>query len=176
MALKDNLGAAIKNPTRFAKQLAEARLESLRANDPLEKAAARMRSIALSAQQTIISRIAADKFGKVSKGPLSTWMTAFSKEWDPAEDFSFGMLHAERLTKLLTWAMTAEVLVEQAKKVAGTSHADERREIAQRFIERYEPRMAGVTAEIDATSGSLLDRLRGRAKSSSSSSPARAAE
>ena len=31
--------------------------------EPLEKAAARMRYTALSAQQTIISRIAADKFG-----------------------------------------------------------------------------------------------------------------
>jgi alkylation response protein AidB-like acyl-CoA dehydrogenase len=180
MALKDNLGAAIKNPSRFAGQLAEARLESLRADDLLEKGAARMRYSALSAQQTIISRIAADKFGKVSKGPLSTWMTAFSKEWDPAEDFSFGMLNAERLTKLLTWAMTAEVLVAQAKQVAGTAHAEERRQIAQRFIERFEPRMVGVVAEIDATSGSLLDHLRGKAKksssSSSSSSTARAAE
>lgn len=178
MALKDNLGVAIKNPSRFARQLAEARLESLRADDTLDKGAARMRYAALSAQQTIISRIAADKFGKVSKGPLSTWMTAFSKEWDPAEDFSFGMLHAERLTKLLTWAMTAEVLVDQAKRAASGSHAEERREIAARFIERYEPRMVGVTAEIAATSGSLLDRLRGKNKkpSSSSTPTARAAE
>jgi hypothetical protein len=77
--------------------------------------------------------------------------------------------------------MTAEVLVAQAKQVAGTAHAEERRQIAQRFIERFEPRMVGVVAEIDATSGSLLDHLRGKAKkssssSSSSSSTARAAE
>lgn len=177
MALKDNLGAAIKNPSRFARQLAEARLESMRADDTIEKGAARMRFTALSAMQTIISRIAADKFGKVSKGPLSSWVTSFSKEWDPAEDFSFGMLHAERLTKLLTWSLTAEVLVAQAKKVEGTAFADERRDIAIRFIERFEPRMVGVVAEIDATSGSLLDRLRGRGKKQPSSSPtARAAE
>lgn len=164
MVLKDTLGSAIKNPTRFAKELAEARLDALRASDPLDKAVARLRSMTLGAEQTIISRIAADKFGKVAKGPLSSWLAGFKDEWDPSEDFSFGMLHAERLTKLLVWSTTAEVLVSQAKKVAGTAHGDERRLLAERFIERFEPRMAGVVAEIDATSGSLLDRLRGKTK------------
>jgi hypothetical protein len=118
--------------------------------------------------QTIMSRIAADKLGRVGKGPLSSWKSSLTKEWDPALDFSFGLLHAERLTKLLTWSLTAEVLVDQAKKVQGTVDADERRELAARFMERFEPRTKGVLAEIEATSGSLLDRLLGRSKKTSS--------
>jgi hypothetical protein len=166
------MGAAIKNPVAFARDIGETRLKALSASDPLDKAAARLRLSSLSAMQTIISRIAADKLGRVGKGKLSTWKASLTKEWDPAEDFSFGLLHAERLTKLLTWSLTAEVLVDQAKKVQGTADADERRELAMRFMERFEPRTKGVLAEIEATSGSLLDRLLGRTKKSSSSSSA----
>ncbi|HEY1088574.1 MAG TPA: acyl-CoA dehydrogenase family protein, partial [Archangium sp.] len=158
MALKDNLGAAIKNPARFAREIAETRLKALSANDPLEKAAARMHLQALSAMQTILSRIAADKIGSVTGQPVTSWKNALTKI-DPSSDFSFGMLHAERLTKLLVWSKTADLLVEQAKKVAGTSDGDERREIAMRWVERFEPRGKGVIAEIEATSGSLLARL-----------------
>lgn len=164
MALKDNLQAAIKNPARFAKDVAETRLQALSASDPLDRGAARMKMSALSAMQTIISRIAADKISGVGKKPMSEWRSSLTKNWDPAVDFSFGMLHAERLTKLLTWSVTAEILTAQAKAVAGTADADERREIAERFIERFEPRCKGVIAEIEATSPSLLARLLGRNK------------
>ena len=176
MALKDNLQAAIKNPARFARDVAETRLLALSSSDPLEKGAARMKMVTLSAMQTIVSRIAADKLGGVGRKPMAEWRASLTKEWDPAVDFSFGLLHAERLTKLLTWSHTAQVLVAQAQSVAGTADADERAEIAQRFIERFEPRSKGVLLEIEATSGSLLNRLLGRgtkkASSSSSSSSA----
>ncbi len=170
MALKDNLQAAIKNPTRFARDVAETRLLALSSSDPLEKGAARMKMQTLSAMQTIISRIAADKLGGVGKKPMGEWRASLTKEWDPAVDFSFGLLHAERLTKLLTWSHTAEVLVAQAKSVQTTADGPERKEIAERFIERFEPRCKGVVAEIEATSGSLLRRLLGRSNKKQSSS------
>ena len=176
MALKDNLQAAIKNPARFARDVAETRLLALSSSDPLEKGAARMKMVTLSAMQTIIGRIAADKLGGVGKKPIGQWRASLTKEWDPAVDFSFGLLHAERLTKLLTWSHTAEVLVTQAKSVAGTADADERAEIAVRFIERFEPRAKGVLIEIEATSGSLLARLLGRSPKKTSSSSKAAAE
>ena len=162
MALKDNLGAAIKNPGRFAREIAETRLKSLSSQDPLDKAAARMKLQSLSAMQTILSRIAADKISAVGRQPVTSWKNALTKI-DPTTDFSFGMLHAERLTKLLVWSMTADLLVEQAKKVAATADGEERRELATRWVERFEPRGKGVIAEIEATSGSLLQRLLGRA-------------
>ncbi|MDP2345932.1 MAG: acyl-CoA dehydrogenase family protein [Deltaproteobacteria bacterium] len=176
MALKDNLQAAIKNPARFARDVAETRILALSSSDPLEKGAARMKMVTLSAMQTIVSRIAADKLGGVGKKPITQWRASLTKEWDPAVDFSFGLLHAERLTKLLTWSHTAEVLAQQARSVAGTADADERAEIAQRFIERFEPRAKGVLIEIEATSGSLLQRLLGRTPKKASSSSKAAAE
>lgn len=166
MALKDNLQAAIKNPGKFARKVAETRITALSSSDTLEKGAARIQMHANSAMQTIISRIAVDKLSGVGKRPFGEWRSTLTKEWDPAVDFSFGMLHAERLTKLLTWAAMAEALVAQAKEAAATpalqAHADERRELAERFIERYEPRCRGVIAEIEATSPSLLERLLGK--------------
>jgi 3-(methylthio)propanoyl-CoA dehydrogenase len=166
MALKDNLQAAIKHPGRFARDVAETKLLALRSSDPLEKAAARIKSQSLSALQTILSRIAADKLGKQS---ITSWRRLLSKEWDPTIDFSFGLLHAERLTKLLTWSAAAQVLVAQAKAVANGPDGTSRHDIAMRFVERFEPRCVGVVAEIEASSGSLLARLMGR-------SPKRAAE
>ena len=170
MALKDNLQAAMKKPGKFARDIAETRLLALSSSEPLERGAARMKMVSLSAMQTIISRIAADKLGGLGKKPLGQWRAALTKDWDPAVDFSFGLLHAERLTKLLTCSHTAEVLVAQARSVAGTADAEERADIAQRFIERFEPRSKGVLLEIEATSGSLIARLLGRGPKKASSS------
>ncbi|OGQ12068.1 MAG: hypothetical protein A2138_01235 [Deltaproteobacteria bacterium RBG_16_71_12] len=164
MALKDNLQAAIRNPTRFLSELATARLETLSARSDLEKGEARLRHHAMSAMQTIITRIAADKLGDVRGRPLAEWKSAFMKDWDPQKDFSFGLLHAERLTKLLTWSAVAETLVRQANEVKGTADFEDRASLALRFIERFEPRARGVVAEIEATGGSLIGRVLARPK------------
>lgn len=164
MALKDNLQAAIRNPTRFLSELATARLETLSARSDLEKGEARLRHHAMSAMQTIITRIAADKLGDVRGRPLAEWKSAFMKDWDPQKDFSFGLLHAERLTKLLSWSAVAETLVRQATEVKGTADYEERASLALRFIERFEPRARGVVAEIEATGGSLIGRVLARPK------------
>ncbi len=164
MALKDNLQAAIRNPTRFLSDLATARLETLSTRTELERGEARLRHHALSAMQTIITRIAADKLGDVRGRPLAEWKSAFMKDWNPQKDFSFGLLHAERLTKLLTWSAVAEVLVRQASETKGTADYEERASLALRFIERFEPRARGVVAEIEATGGSLIGRVLARPK------------
>ncbi|MBI1945308.1 MAG: acyl-CoA dehydrogenase family protein [Deltaproteobacteria bacterium] len=164
MALKDNLQAAIRNPTRFLSELATARLETLSARSDLEKGEARLRHHAMSAMQTIITRIAADKLGDVRGRPLAEWKSAFMKDWNPQKDFSFGLLHAERLTKLLTWSAVAETLVRQSNDVKGSADYEERASLALRFIERFEPRARGVVAEIEATGGSLIGRVLARPK------------
>jgi hypothetical protein len=164
MALKDNLLGVLKNPTRFAREIAEARFASLSATDPLDRAVARMKVATLSAVQTILTRIAADKLGTVKGQPVTSWRGLLAGDWDPTQDFSFGLLHAERLTKLLCYSQMAEVLVRQAHACAATADGPERREIAERFVERFEPRSKGVLLEIEASSGSLLARLLGRPK------------
>ena len=90
MALKDNLQAAMRNPARFLSDIATARLESLSGRGEVERGEAKLRAHALSAMQTIIMRIAADKLGDVKGRPLAEWRAAFVKDWDPARDFSFG--------------------------------------------------------------------------------------
>ena len=176
MALKDNLQAAMRNPGRFLSDMATARLESLSGATAVERGEAKLRAHALSAMQTIIMRIAADKLGDVKGRPLAEWRTAFVKDWDPARDFSFGLLHAERLTKLLSWAAIAETLVRQAQEVKGTADYDERWSLALRFVERFEPRARGVVGEIEATGGSLIGRVLARPRAKKDRERAKAAE
>lgn len=171
MALKDNLLGVLKNPTKFARDIAEARFAALSASDPLDKAVARMKVTTLSAMQTILSRIATDKLGTVKGQPVTSWRGLIAGEWDPSKDFSFGLLHAERLTKLLCYSQMAEILARQAHACAATADGAERREIAERFVERFEPRGKGVLLEIEASSGGLVTRLLGRSKKPSSTKP-----
>jgi hypothetical protein len=176
MALKDNLQAAIRNPGRFLSDIATARLESLSGGTALDRGEAKMRAHALSAMQSIVMRIAADKLGDVKGRPLGEWRASFMKDWDPARDFSFGLLHAERLTKLISWAAIADTLVRQANDVKGTADYEERAALALRFIERFEPRAKGVLGEIEATGGSLLGRVLARPKRGELKSMPKAAE
>jgi hypothetical protein len=176
MALKDNLQAAMRNPARFLSDTATARLESYSARTELERGEAKLRAHALSAMQTIVMRIAADKLGDVRGRPLGEWKSAFMKDWDPSRDFSFGLLHAERLTKLLSWSAIAETLVRQAHDVKGTADYEERATLALRFIERFEPRARGVLGEIEATGGSLIGRVLARPAKKLDGARAKAAE
>lgn len=164
MVLKDNLQSVMRNPGKFFGDIAGAKLDAVRAKDPLDRALARLRGHALAAQQTLLTRIAADKLGDLSGLPILEWKRAFMSDWDPKRDFSFGLLHAERLTKILCDVTMAEVLVRQAHEVAGTKDEEERRELALRLMERVEPRVRGVLGEIESTSGGLLGRLLGRRK------------
>jgi alkylation response protein AidB-like acyl-CoA dehydrogenase len=163
MALKDNLQAIIRNPGRFFSELAGSRLDAVRARDPMDQKLARLRSHLASAKQTILTNIAASKLGDLKGKPVLEWKSAFMSDWDPARDFSFGLLHAERLTKLLAWEAMAARLVEQAHAVAETPDGDARRDIAERFLERFEPRARGVLIEIEAQS-SVLGSLRKKKK------------
>lgn len=162
MALKDNLQAVMRNPGRFFGEMATARLDAVRARDPLDRGLARMRTLSHSAMQTILTRIAADKLGDLTGLPVLEWKGAFMRDWDPKKDFGFGLLHAERLTKILCDVAIAEALVRQAHEVKDTEHEEERRDLALQWIERTEPRARGVLGEIEATSGSLVARLLSR--------------
>ena len=164
MALKDNLQAALRNPGRFLGDLASSRIDALSGKDVLDKGVARLRGHANAAMQTIMTRIAADKLGDLREKPLLEWKSAFMQDWNPAKDFSFGLLHAERLTKLLCYAAVAETLVRQAHEVKGTADHEERRELALRWIERMEPRARGLVGEIEATGGSLVGRVLAKRK------------
>lgn len=159
MALKDHMQTIMRNPGQFLSEVASSRLDALRAKDPLERQLARMKGVAHTALQTIASRITADKLGNIAALPLTAWKEAAQSPWEPNRDFHFGLLHAERLTRILAAVAAAECLWRQAQAAAETPHAAERRALAERWMERAEPRIRGIGGEIEATGGSLLGRL-----------------
>lgn len=153
MAMKDTLSGAMKNPSRFAKRVAQAKLRAASARDPLERRVARISSLSFSAQQFLLAKTAADKARGLRGRPLLEWPEHFMKSWDPKRDFAYAMLHAERLTRLLADEAIGEVLLEQARE-----HPD-RRPVLERYLERAEPRARYLQETITTTGGRLLDQL-----------------
>lgn len=153
MAMKDTLGGMIRRPQAFLSRLAQVRWRSVSAKDADERRVARIQSLALSAQQHLATRTAADKLRTLADLPLSSWARTLTKSWDPKRDFALAMLHAERLTRLLCDELIAEVLLEQARRFP------ERRELLGRFLERAEPRCRALHDEITTTGARLLAQL-----------------
>ena len=91
----------------------------------------------------LIRRIAWRKL--TSSGSLSNW--------DPKKDFAPGMLHAERLTKILVDVQIIDALAEQAAR------HPERADILERYLERALPRSRALLYEIQTTGDRLLKNL-----------------
>jgi hypothetical protein len=153
MAMKDTLGAVMKQPQEFVKKLAQARWRSLSARDPLERRVAKIQHISLDAVQFLVRKTATDKFRSLSGKPLSQWRRAVTTDWNPKRDFAYAMLHAERLTRILTDSAICEVLLEQSRR------HPERAELLERYLERAEPRCRYLLDEIQTTGAELLARL-----------------
>ncbi len=154
MALKDALMAGIKNPQRFLTKMATSKYNALRAREDLDRRFFALESLSYSAQQHIMLKIAKDKLSIARSGPLPEFLNTFLKKWDAKRDFSFGLLHAERLTRILADVAIAEILVRQAQKFP------ERREIAERWLDRAEPRVRYNWDCITHTGDRLLARLK----------------
>ncbi|MCU1281359.1 MAG: Butyryl-CoA dehydrogenase [bacterium] len=157
MAMKDTLGGILKNPQRFVRRGAQARWRSLSSRDALERAVARIQTLSFQAQQHLILRTAGDKLKATAQKPMAEWPRQLMSNWNPKRDFAFAMLHAERLTRVLVDEVVAELLLEQAKKDPA------RRELAERWVERAEPRCRHLVDEITSTGDRLLGKLRGEA-------------
>jgi len=154
MVMKDSLMGILKDPGRFARRNARARWRSNSSRDPMEKRVAKLQVVSYKTLQYLMSRLAGKKFSEIRKQPLAEWNTAF-KNWDPKKDFALAMLHAERLTRILTDVAVCELLLKQAQ-----AHP-ERQEVLERYLERAEPRCRFLHNEITTTGGRLLDSLRG---------------
>ncbi len=152
MVMKDTLMGAVKRPKAFVAATAQARWRSLRARDPLERRVAALR---LRAQQTIqflISRLAATKLKELPLTDPGAWSGAM-QQWDPKRDFALAMLHAERLTSILTDAAVAAILWDQQRKDPA------RRDLLERWVERAEPRGRYHHDVITTTGLRLLKKL-----------------
>lgn len=153
MAMKDNMANILKDPKGFVTELAQVQWRSLSARDPLERRVAAVRLASLKALRYLLTRTAASKFKEVSRQPIGEWMPELSKDWDPKRDFALAMLHAERLTRLLTDATVCELFWDQARRFP------ERREVLERWLERAEPRSRALYDEITTTGHRLLADL-----------------
>ena len=152
MAMKDTLGTIIKSPKDFVRRRAQARWRAVSSRDALERRVAKLEDHALSAQQHLMARTAGDKFRSLKDTAMTEWPRRFLRNWDPKRDFAFAMLHAERLTRLLSDQAICEALLEQAK-----AHP-ERREVLERYLVRAEPRVRFLHDEITTTGDLLLGR------------------
>lgn len=152
MAMKDTLMGVVKNPRRFFRKAAQARWRSV--GWDLEARVARLEVLRNGAIQHLMSRLAGAKVRELRNHAMGEWKDVLTG-WDPKRDFALAMLHAERLTQLLTDVAIAEVLLEQANTYP------ERTELLERHLERAEPRCRGLHDRITTTGQGLLDRLRG---------------
>jgi 3-(methylthio)propanoyl-CoA dehydrogenase len=155
MAMKDTLMGIMKNPQAFVRRQAQARWRSISAKDPLERRVAKVELVSMSAQSHLMTRTAASKVRSLSGKPVTAWPKAFLANWDPKRDFAFAMLHAERLTRLLSDELVCETLLAQAKK------HPERRELLERYLDRCEPRCRFLHDEITTTGDRMLAQLAG---------------
>ena len=112
-------------------------------------------ALSLSTQLHLIRRTASDKFSTLQTKPITAWAAEMTQNWDPKRDFAFAMLHAERLTQILTDEAIVEVLLRQAQK------HPERRAILERYLERAEPRCRYLNDVIVNTGDRLLQKLNG---------------
>ena len=154
MAMKDSLQWVIKHPQAFATRYAQARWRSLSARDPLERSAARVLSLTLGAMQHLVTKTALDKV-RTADGTGIAKLAALRGTWNPKVDFSWAMLHAERLTRMLADNAIAEVLLEQSR-----AHPD-RRWLLESWLELAEPRCRFEHERITTTGARIIDMLRG---------------
>jgi len=153
MALKDQLQSALRDLPEFLRKTAQARLTSLSARDPLQRKLAQLQGKVMGGMQHILARIAKDKWSYVSDKKMTEWPSAFLKDWDAKRDFSFGLLHAKRLTRMLSEYQIARTLVKQAEQ------HPERRELAERFMDRAMPVVSYMLEEIHSVGDHVLDQL-----------------
>jgi alkylation response protein AidB-like acyl-CoA dehydrogenase len=153
MALKDRLMAAMKNPRRFVAKMARARFTSVTHKDPMEKALARMQVHQFGAMQTILMKIAGGRLRQAYGRPVSDWADVLGGQWDPKTDFGPGLLHAERLMRILCEVETARALVKVARRFP------ERREIALAYMRRADIKCRQILIEIEEHGDELLERL-----------------
>jgi alkylation response protein AidB-like acyl-CoA dehydrogenase len=156
MATKDALTGIMRAPQELLKRHAQARWRALSAREGLQRQVARLQQLSLSAQQHVATRTMTDKVRATRGEPLARWPGAVFKSWNPRRDFTFALLHAERLTRLLADEEIAVILAGQARR------DPERRSLLERHLERALPRARFLHDEITTTGSGLLSRLAAR--------------
>jgi hypothetical protein len=161
MATKDHLLWSARDPAGFLRRFARARVLARTAPSPLLREVHRADSFVYRTTETIMLRI----FGKKLRGEWedikikepAAWgrylTRDFLRRWDVKADFSHGLLHAERLTRMLADVAIAKVLAVQAARFP------ERQELAERFITRAVLRVETLGREIEQSDDSVFKAI-----------------
>jgi len=162
MATKDHLGAAVKNPAAFLRRSARARLLARTAEGDLAKMVGRADAALASATEKLLLRIFGSKVkhewehgvkGKDARAAGQYLKDEFLRHWDARADFSYGLLHAERLTRLMADVAMGKILLKQANRYP------ERRDLASRFIRRMVLRAEATAREIHESDDAVFERI-----------------
>jgi len=161
MALKDHLGQVMKDPAGFLAEAARARVAA-QTSRGLDRALHQAEVKLYQSMEAILAKIVGSKVrhewhNGLGRGSLAERLDylrrGFLRRWDAKRDFGYGLLHAERLTRVLADVATARILVRQAK-----AHP-EREVYARRYLTRALPRITALAMEIQ--SGPDLEDLVG---------------
>lgn len=153
MATKDTLGAIVKRPQEFLKKLAHVRWQSIALRDSRERRVAQLSYLGMAAQQHVVRNLFAAKLKATREKPISSWGKELFGRWDPRADFSYALLHAERLTRLMADVEISRALLAQAQR------HPKRAPLLDRYLARAEPRVRYLYDEIKSTGRPLLGRL-----------------
>lgn len=167
MVTKDQLTWATRNPASFFRRATRARLLARTATDPMVRSVHKAEALAFGATETILMRIFGAKVrsewrkGLEGKDP-SAFGRYLSKEflrhWDARTDFSRGLVHAERLTRMLADVAMAKTLSRQAAR------HPERVELATRFLRKMLLRVEAEAREIEEADDTVLEAIADRRK------------
>jgi alkylation response protein AidB-like acyl-CoA dehydrogenase len=153
MAMKDTLGRIIKDAPGFMREVATANWKAVAARDELERRVAKLQVESLAMQRYLVTKTATGKLRTLGGKPASSWQKELTKAWDPKRDFAWAMLHAERLTRILSIEAMAEILLEESQRFP------ERRAVLEVFLERAEIEVRSLTDQITSRGGRLLAQL-----------------
>lgn len=160
MAMKDVLGGAIKDPTRFVRKATGARVAAT-VSRGLDRAYHQAEVKLYQSIEAVLGRIVGTKvkseWSTLAQGGLSDGldylMSKFLRSWDAKQDFAHGLVHAERITKMLSELHVARILLRQGKE------HPERLVFARRWITRMLPRVTALAMEVQSSN---LDDLMGK--------------
>jgi alkylation response protein AidB-like acyl-CoA dehydrogenase len=149
MALKDHLGQAIKDPTGFLERSVRTRVAA-QTTRGMERALLAAKLQLHRATETILRRILTAKVrNELSEGSftekLSLLSGDFIRSWDAKKDFAHGLVHAERICRILCDVAVGRVLVRQAQR------HPERQIYAERYLKRMLPRVTALAMEIQGS-------------------------
>jgi len=153
MILKDQLMQGLRDPRRFIVKAARANWKRVAEANPLEKQLSKLFAYKYKALQFILLRIARNKLKVTYDLPIGDWTEALFSQWDAKVDFAPGLLHAERLTKILADVTIARVMVKYALR-----HPERARD-AERFLRRADLRCRYWLSEIEEHGAELLADL-----------------